>query len=406
MKMSDGIASQPVHIASHHTTIASSQHPLGSAVSVAINEPHASTVAESLFTLSTPIRSQNDKNEKKFQKEDINHFPKRNTFNDIDTSTSEGSSECGGLSTAKGMKPVYTTMNGDATSEEVAQFTSLQSRQHIPMRKAAEVVLGEEEGHPQEVEEQVVVDVVGMDTSPPASTELPGHTQPSVCSDKEMKCRKLDSEHPNMVTIKIATDDDAMVDPDDSQKDSDEMVKKERRKFLQSAEGKDWLRRYPDQKVCLWEDCCTVLRGGGPLESHLYSQHLNHLKEGSTEFCKWAGCQDRVSRRWTSLLLHLKENHVSTDSSLKKSVPDPQEILSRLRAVEPLKTEGRDVLTNSIQMSTALILRNLARNSLQARSLLSSHSSELAEIISNESEVSAIVAECIYYVTHGNKEVM
>ena len=64
-----------------------------------------------------------------------------------------------------------------------------------------------------------------------------------------MKCRKLDSEHPNMVTIKIATDDDAMVDPDDSQKDSDEMVKKERRKFLQSAEGKDWLRRYPDQKV-------------------------------------------------------------------------------------------------------------------------------------------------------------
>ncbi|WAR09129.1 ARID2-like protein [Mya arenaria] len=156
--------------------------------------------------------------------------------------------------------------------------------------------------------------------------------------------------------------------------------------------------------LCEWAGCRKCFDNGKKVFNHVCNVHLRTEYDG---LCKWEGCESLVRKRW-SLFTHVQDHHCS-ESSLKVaaqrrlqsfqtgqkiSAPTiPAMVYPKDAANQAIKrflpkppypefTEGREgPVTKHIRLTSALILRNLARYSQEGRRW---QTMNLYEMIENE----------------------
>lgn len=172
---------------------------------------------------------------------------------------------------------------------------------------------------------------------------------------------------------------------------------------------------------CLWQDCRVLLNGAAQLVSHVTTHHFKAL--GPAAICLWRGCDGLVRRKW-SMITHVQERHL-TESALQASftqrlqhatkpqgseLPPPPAVSvypadaamqaikrfsNRASLTTSLQEPREGPVTKHLRLTSALILRNLARYSPLGRHLIKQGEDQLANVALSQSESSSAVASCL-----------
>ncbi|XP_052244706.1 AT-rich interactive domain-containing protein 2-like isoform X2 [Dreissena polymorpha] len=170
--------------------------------------------------------------------------------------------------------------------------------------------------------------------------------------------------------------------------------------------------------MCEWTNCRQCFDNTRKVFSHVASAHLRTEYDG---LCKWDGCEALIRKRW-SLFTHVQDHHCS-ESSLrvaaqrrlqafqtgqKIAAPTvPAMVYPNDAANQAIKrylpkppypefTEGREgPVTKHIRLTSALILRNLARYSREGRSVLRKHERLISYSCMSAVEASTALASCL-----------
>ncbi|ODM91680.1 SWI/SNF nucleosome remodeling complex component [Orchesella cincta] len=172
--------------------------------------------------------------------------------------------------------------------------------------------------------------------------------------------------------------------------------------------------------LCEWGDCNSRFLEKKQLRWHFYQTHCP--KNGFTEklSCLWRGKHSSSSpmscqspRSIFSLMSHLEEHYSDTalEAALHKrknkmatSVAVPgvnlvQEALKQVSATQmETMPEKEDDLTKSIRLTAALALRNLAKDSFEAKRSLKHHESHFVEVAMRGLECSGAISQLLYYL--------
>ncbi|XP_064627247.1 AT-rich interactive domain-containing protein 2-like isoform X2 [Lineus longissimus] len=209
----------------------------------------------------------------------------------------------------------------------------------------------------------------------------------------------------------------------------DEKIAKSRKKTRSRASSTE-SRRSSTQSVissvgtdfmCEWANCRKCFENAKDVFPHVYKVHLNPNGAG---VCQWDVC-DRLVRQKFSLCTHVQDRHC-TEAALKASLakrqqaaqtggqpqmcptPPPPPIYPNDAAIQAIRRfsarppyqelmepkEGP--VTKHIRLTSALILRNLARYSAAGRSLIKRHENQLAYVSLSCVESSTAIANCLW----------
>ncbi|XP_053397064.1 AT-rich interactive domain-containing protein 2-like isoform X2 [Mercenaria mercenaria] len=173
--------------------------------------------------------------------------------------------------------------------------------------------------------------------------------------------------------------------------------------------------------MCEWTQCKQCFDNARSVFHHVCSAHLKTEYDG---LCKWEGCETLVRKRW-SLFTHVQDHHCS-ESSLRvaaqrrlQSFQTGQKIAAPTipamvypndaanQAIKrflpkppyPEFMEGREgPVTKHIRLTSALILRNLAKYSAAGRSLLRKHERVISYTCMSAVESSTALAKCLHEI--------
>ncbi|XP_060592674.1 AT-rich interactive domain-containing protein 2-like isoform X2 [Ruditapes philippinarum] len=173
--------------------------------------------------------------------------------------------------------------------------------------------------------------------------------------------------------------------------------------------------------MCEWTQCKQCFDNARSVFYHVCSTHLKTEYDG---LCKWEGCESLVRKRW-SLFTHVQDHHCS-ESSLRvaaqrrlQSFQTGQKIAAPTipamvypndaanQAIKrflpkppyPEFLEGREgPVTKHIRLTSALILRNLAKYSAAGRSLLKKHERVISYTCMSAVESSTALAKCLHEI--------
>ncbi|XP_065670216.1 uncharacterized protein LOC100198293 isoform X8 [Hydra vulgaris] len=129
---------------------------------------------------------------------------------------------------------------------------------------------------------------------------------------------------------------------------------------------------------CEWNDCCFAFHCESELFEHMVMNHAP--TDGKMQHCNVAGCFSSQMLRG-SFILHLQDVHFSCNTFLN---------------YWKVEHENESPVTRSLRFTAALILRNIAKNSPCAKSLLLRHEDSIARIAMSTSEAASPAAECLF----------
>ncbi|KAK6735847.1 hypothetical protein RB195_018851 [Necator americanus] len=180
----------------------------------------------------------------------------------------------------------------------------------------------------------------------------------------------------------------------------------------------------PAEYMCEWDGCAVLFVTAYSVLSHVVKEHI--VDEGE-QVCQWPGCDGTLRSKW-SLVTHIQDHHAN-ETALKMAlqrrkdglVPAqpirykhelPREVphhpgYSKHAAIEAIRRHAfnflpRDItdepegpVTKSIRLTSALILRNLARYSATGRHLLRRHERHLCWLALSRLESSHALAQLL-----------
>ena len=177
---------------------------------------------------------------------------------------------------------------------------------------------------------------------------------------------------------------------------------------------------------CEWSRCSRAFSSPKNLFHHVCTDHVNsRFKEGN---CLWGDCDSMRRKRW-SLVSHLQDRHCN-EQALKLAAlrrrhklkfgsvptnllppPAPQhpgyapnaamlaiKRHSHLPPVTEFINEQEGPVTRDIRLTSAIVLKNLARHSETAQRLILRHERLLSSVAFRCMEASNNVAQCLAYI--------
>lgn len=178
--------------------------------------------------------------------------------------------------------------------------------------------------------------------------------------------------------------------------------------------------------VCEWNNCKMTFNSVKSIYNHVCKYHLLNTDaqvNSNGSLCLWIGC-DQIRRQKWSLVNHIQERHCN-ENALKCA------IMYRQRGLVPVSSTSNQALLNyakdaafiaiqknqrksleefisteegpvskTIRLLSALTLRNLARNSDKAKSIIKSHESVLTDIAFDLLESSNVLASCLWHLSN------
>lgn len=152
------------------------------------------------------------------------------------------------------------------------------------------------------------------------------------------------------------------------------------------------------------------------------SKHVTgeHFPQGTGPFlCDWEGCDKLPRQRW-SFMTHLQDRHLNVQVLQKTAIqrhqgntapiqqpPAPPPVYPKDAAIQAIRRfslrppyqelmEGKEgPVTKHIRLTSALILRNLARYSALGRSKIKRYEQHLAFVALSSVESSSAIANCL-----------
>ena len=177
--------------------------------------------------------------------------------------------------------------------------------------------------------------------------------------------------------------------------------------------------------LCEWNQCNRYFVSAKAVYNHVCKQHLlpNQTDPAGTQ-CLWTGC-DQIKRQKWSLVNHIQEKHCN-ENAMRTSMAYRQRGMIQVQqpsassvtlnynkdaAVfaiqrhqrlkrEDFVTVEEGPLTKSIRLLAALNLRNLAKHSEKAKTLIKPYESFLANIAFDMLEASNAIAACLWYLNN------
>ncbi|XP_047122990.1 uncharacterized protein LOC100198293 isoform X2 [Hydra vulgaris] len=136
---------------------------------------------------------------------------------------------------------------------------------------------------------------------------------------------------------------------------------------------------------CKWNDCYFAFHCESELFEHMVMNHAP--TDGKMQHCNVAGCFSSQMLRG-SFILHLQDVHFSSNTFLN---------------YWKVEHENESPVTRSLRFTAALILRNIAKNSPCAKSLLLRHEDLIARVAMSTSEAASAAAECLFELYNNAK---
>ncbi|CAL8125225.1 unnamed protein product [Orchesella dallaii] len=182
--------------------------------------------------------------------------------------------------------------------------------------------------------------------------------------------------------------------------------------------------------LCEWGNCKLRFLEKKQLRWHFQMNHCPNPRNGFLEkmHCQWRGNKSSTSiscqlpRSIFSLMKHLEEAHYSDtalETALHKRLNKMEPSVTNVAAsniskdlnvvqnaqvysitTAPIETisEKEDDVTKSIRLTAALTLRNLAKDSLDARRSLKRHESHFVVVATRGLECSSTISQLLYYL--------
>ncbi|ESO09732.1 hypothetical protein HELRODRAFT_195033 [Helobdella robusta] len=161
---------------------------------------------------------------------------------------------------------------------------------------------------------------------------------------------------------------------------------------------------------CRWIGCNKPFDSSYHVQQHVIQQHLQQPDSNDSYVCRWLGICDNTPRKKWSFVSHLNERHLNQNSSILSGPPNngpptiypPNAAMQAIRrfCIKPPFTELHETelnpVTRHVHLTSALVLRNLARYSPLGRSLLKKNESRIASIALSTSESSSALSNCLW----------
>ncbi|KRZ88856.1 ARID domain-containing protein C08B11.3 [Trichinella sp. T8] len=171
--------------------------------------------------------------------------------------------------------------------------------------------------------------------------------------------------------------------------------------------------------VCEWNQCKQLFQSAQGVNIHVYKSHIS----GGSQKCMWANCDDTVRKKW-SLVAHVQEVHCNEQvlraAAMRRAellltgrskIPEPRApphpgyapdaAMSAIRRhtlvnmPKDLPEENEGPVTKSIRFTSALVLRNLAMNSENARRKILFFENRLVHMAFSRTECNRALAQCL-----------
>ncbi|KFD70537.1 hypothetical protein M514_01035 [Trichuris suis] len=172
--------------------------------------------------------------------------------------------------------------------------------------------------------------------------------------------------------------------------------------------------------MCEWNRCGRLFTSAQAVCNHVYKEHIGEVSQQ----CKWPNCDNTVRLKW-SLVAHVQDVHC-TELALRtaatrrfeiattgqSSIPEPRpppphpgyapdaamaaiRRHSLVNASKDIMEENEGPVTKSIRITSALILRNLAHYSVEARRKLRSNFGHLANLACSRLDCRKVLSQCL-----------
>ncbi|XP_019620790.1 PREDICTED: AT-rich interactive domain-containing protein 2-like [Branchiostoma belcheri] len=182
-------------------------------------------------------------------------------------------------------------------------------------------------------------------------------------------------------------------------------------------------RRKSGNFICLWYNCESWFDTPNQVFVHAVRAHVLPSNKGQ---CLWEGCEPIKRQPW-SLISHLQDKHCSKEalqvalqvfqqrqtSGARAPTPQgpPREIqcppnaaFLAIRRMTPYQTPQKDweekegPITKSVRLTATLILRNVAKHSIEGRRKIQRYEEHLSYLALSNLESANFVAKCLGFV--------
>lgn len=172
---------------------------------------------------------------------------------------------------------------------------------------------------------------------------------------------------------------------------------------------------------CRWDGCEVALADAKEVYKHVFVDHVGSMAAGTISSCFWSGPQGSgpgclTKRPKFSLLTHLNDFHCNHTALNRTQPVQPPEhpgyapnaavlAIKRHTNQQKVPLQHRSILSTSVRLTAAIIMRNLARESSSIKQFLENYESLLSEISMSEGDEGKIVAECLSLICEKNNNV-
>ncbi|CAD5211280.1 unnamed protein product [Bursaphelenchus okinawaensis] len=182
------------------------------------------------------------------------------------------------------------------------------------------------------------------------------------------------------------------------------------------------------QFMCEWDVCTRYFHNGQSMIYHVLHEHLGEVGS-SLSLCKWPGCERTPRSRW-SMITHLQDHHcnetVLSNAQRKRRDMGDMNYIAQMKKLLETETpatnhagyskfaaydairrhafnfmtkeftdEQEGPVTKNLRLTSCLILRNLASNSLEARKKIRQYEGLFSYLAMSRMESSSTVAHLL-----------
>ncbi|KAI6657967.1 AT-rich interactive domain-containing protein 2 [Oopsacas minuta] len=144
--------------------------------------------------------------------------------------------------------------------------------------------------------------------------------------------------------------------------------------------------------TCQWQNCSKPFDEWDALLKHACNEHA---QEDYPTICLWLGCKThRNTRSRPSLMRHFQVSHC-TPNPIQSKVVSVAHLLDKLKRIPPLEQHSEGILSRSLHLTTALILRNVLHKCPESISNFALHEHTLLTVATTDSLAGRYITEIL-----------
>eukprot|EP00731_Ephydatia_muelleri_P029694 Em0021g217a len=151
---------------------------------------------------------------------------------------------------------------------------------------------------------------------------------------------------------------------------------------------------------CHWDGCAFSADTWTGLFCHVVFTHISSIPSFPCP-CLWSQCTSTAKRTKSSLTTHVKVHHCKLypPGHTNHHVPSVTNTLAKLKSLPPVEVKEESPATKAARLTSALILRNLAKLVPAVRRELQKHELWLSEAALSDCEASTALAQCLSWLS-------